>query len=297
MQIGQRAAGHFPGEFLLLLGQRLLFFRSQHCAEAFAGPSFAVTRASVRLGPWEGGKLDKMPTMRIVGIVQELCRYPVKSMAAQSLQTVSASWHGLAGDRRWAFIRPGKERSGFPWLTIREKPDLWRHEAYYTDSADVESAKTGVRTPDGGEWEVTDPELARHLGEGVRVIKVGSGIFDTFPLSLLTVQSVQGLSDLVGQTLSPRRFRPNLVIDASEGDPFPEERWEGAVLRIGGLRCRLDMRDPRCIMVNIDPVETTSTNPAVLRAIAQKRDAHFGMYGTVVQPGEVSVGDPVGIED
>ncbi len=50
-----------------------------------------------------------------------LWRYPVKSMEA-----VDVSWHGLAGDRRWAFIRDGLERSGFPWLTIRERPDM-RH--------------------------------------------------------------------------------------------------------------------------------------------------------------------------
>ncbi len=235
--------------------------------------------------------------MRIVGTVQELRRFPVKSMAAESLQTVSAGWHGLAGDRRWAFIRPGIERSGFPWLTIREKPDLWRHEAYFTDPSDVESSKTMVRTPDGSEWEVTDPELAQRLGEGVRVIKVGSGIFDIFPLSLLSIQSVAGLSELAGQSLTPLRFRPNLVINASDAEPFPEERWEGAVLRIGGLRCRLDARDPRCMMVNIDPLEPASTNPAVLRAIAQKRAAHFGMYGTIVQPGEVSVGDSVALGD
>lgn len=234
--------------------------------------------------------------MRTLGIVQELRRYPVKSMAAESLQSVDVGWHGLAGDRRWAFVRPGMERSSFPWLTIREKPDLWQHEAYFVDPADVESAKTMVRTPDGGEWEVADPELARRLGEGVRVMKVGSGVFDTFPLSLLSVQSVQALSELVGQALTPLRFRPNLVIDASDGEPFPEEAWQGAVLRIGELRCRLDTRDPRCVMVNIDPVDTTSQNPAVLRAIAQKRDAHFGMYGTIVQPGRITIGDPVTIE-
>jgi uncharacterized protein len=217
-------------------------------------------------------------------------------MAAESLQTVRAGWHGLEGDRRWAFVRPGMERSGFPWLTIREKPDLWRHEARYVDPADVENAKTIVRTPDGMEWEVTDPELARHLGEGVRVIKVGSGIFDTFPLSLLSVQSVEALSGLVGQPLTPLRFRPNLVIEATGGGAFPEEQWEGAVLRIGGLRCRLDARDPRCMMVNIDPSDPATATPAVLRAIAQKREAHFGMYGTIVQPGEVTVGDSVIVE-
>ncbi|OYW12985.1 MAG: hypothetical protein B7X34_01080, partial [Acidobacteriia bacterium 12-62-4] len=99
------------------------------------------------------------------------------------------------------------------------------------------------------------------------------------------------------QPLRPLRFRPNLVIEANEGGAFPEEQWKGAVLRIGGLRCRLDARDQRCMMVNIDPLEPASANPAVLRAIAQNRNARFGMYGTTVQPGEVAVGDPVSIED
>jgi uncharacterized protein YcbX len=234
--------------------------------------------------------------MPLVGVVQELRRYPVKSMAAESLQSASVSWHGLAGDRRWAFIRPGTERNGFPWLTIREKPDLWRHVAYFADPADVESSKTMVRTPDGREWEVTDPDLASRLGEGVRVMKVYSGIFDTFPLSLLTVQSVEALSSLVGQTLTPLRFRPTLVINASQAEPFSEERWAGAVLRIGELRCRLDQRDQRCMMVNIDPADTDSANPAVLRTIAKERNAQFGMYGTTVQPGEVRIGDPVILE-
>jgi uncharacterized protein YcbX len=234
--------------------------------------------------------------MPIVGVVQELRRYPVKSMAAESVQTASVSWHGLAGDRRWAFVRPGMERSGFPWLTIREKPDLWRYEPYFTDPADVENSNTRVRTPDGAEFDVTDPELARRLGQSVRVMKANNGIFDTFPISLLSVQSVAGLSDLVGESLTPLRFRPNIVIDSSRADPFPEEQWAGAVLRIGEFRCRLDKRDKRCAMVNIDPADPTSTHPAVLRAIAKDRNAHFGMYGTTVQPGEISVGDPVVLE-
>lgn len=223
-------------------------------------------------------------------------RYPVKSMAAETLQSAAVSWHGFAGGRRWAFIRPQVERSGFPWLTIREKPDLWLHQASFCDQGDVESSKVVVRTPEGAEFDVADPELARRLGEGVRVIKIYSGVFDTFPLSLLTVQSVEGLSSLVAQALSPWRFRPNLLIDATGSEGFPEDEWAGAVLRIGQMRCRLDSRDKRCVMVNIDPADVTSSNPAVLRAIAKERNAQFGMYGTTVEPGAVSVGDEVMLE-
>jgi len=220
----------------------------------------------------------------------------VKSMAAEPLQTVPVSWHGVAGDRRWAFVRPGMERSGFPWLTIREKPDLWRHQARFADPENVESSKTLVRTPEGAEWDVADPELARSLGEGVRVIKQYGGVFDTFPLSFLTIQSVEGLSGLVGQSLAPLRFRPNIVIDTSDADSFPEDRWVGAILRIGTLRCRVDVRDKRCVMVNADPTGGAA-NPEVLRAIANERDARFGVYGSVVEPGEVSTGAGVFLEN
>lgn len=187
------------------------------------------------------------------------------------------------------------ERSGFPWLTIREKPDLWSYEPHFLDANDVEGSKTMVRTPDGADLEVTDPELARRLGEGVRVIKQYGGVFDTFPLSLLTLQSVEGLAGLLGQSLAPLRFRPNILINGCESDSFPEDRWVGAVLRIGSLRCRVDVRDQRCVMVNVDPTGAAS-NPGVLRAIASERNARFGVYGSIVEPGEVSVGDPVLLE-
>ena len=61
---------------------------------------------------------------RRVGRVVGLWRYPVKSMAGEELSEVEVSWHGLAGDRRWAFVRDGMVDSGFPWLTIRQRADM-----------------------------------------------------------------------------------------------------------------------------------------------------------------------------
>lgn len=50
---------------------------------------------------------------REVGRVAGLWRYPVKSMAAGALDFAEIGWQGLAGDRRWAFIREGMVGSGF----------------------------------------------------------------------------------------------------------------------------------------------------------------------------------------
>ena len=66
-------------------------------------------------------------------------------------------------------------------------------------------------------------------------------------------------------------------------------------MRIGSMRCRVDMRDKRCVMVTIDPAGA-DPSPAVLRAIAKELDACFGVYGTIVEPGVITVGETVVLE-
>ena len=232
--------------------------------------------------------------MTVVGRIVALRRYPVKSMAAEELDEVEVSWHGLAGDRRWAFIRDGQVHSGFPWLTIRQRPELAHYRPRLTEPERPNASAVLVRTPSGGELSVTDPALAASLGAGVRVIKQDRGVFDTFPLSLLTTQTVAGLGRLTGVELTACRFRPNLLVDAA-GSDFPEDGWVGRVLRIGGLRMRVDARDVRCVVITIDPV-TLRRDPAILRAVARERDARLGVYGTIVAPGRVALGDPVELE-
>jgi uncharacterized protein YcbX len=230
-----------------------------------------------------------------VGTVAELWRYPVKSMRGERLDAADVSWHGVAGDRRWAFVRPGLERSSFPWLTIRELPEMARFVPAFTEPGRPEESPTLVRTPEGEELDVTDPALAARLGDGVRLMKQQRGIPDTAPLSLLTTATIAGLGDLVDARLDVRRFRPNLLVEPTGGTPFPEDGWVGAVLRIGEARMRIDLRDKRCVMINVDP-DTTERDPGVLRTVAQERDACVGVYGTTVTPGRVAVGDPVVLE-
>jgi uncharacterized protein len=221
-------------------------------------------------------------------------------MAGEPLQEANVAWNGIAGDRRWAFVRPGMERSGFPWLTAREMPALFHYVPSLSAPKRPDSSPVMVRTPSGRELEVVEPELAAELGEGVRVIKQDRGVFDSFPLSLISTQAVAALGQLAEAQIAALRFRPNLVIEATEeaierAGAFPEDSWIGATLQIGEMAMRIDQRDSRCVMVNVDPV-TTEKNPAVLRAIAAHRQARLGVYGSVVREGKVAVGDVVTIE-
>jgi uncharacterized protein YcbX len=236
-----------------------------------------------------------MAEQSVVGRVVSLFRYPVKSMSAQVLDEVDVSWQGLAGDRRWAFVQDGLVRSGFPWLTVRELPVMCTYLPSFVDPLRPDKSPVMVRTPAGDDFNVTDPLLAAELGPGVRVIKHDRGVFDTFPLSLISTRTVGDLGTLVEAPLDPLRFRPNLLVEPVDDTPFPEDAWVGSVLRIGELRMRVDKRDQRCIMVNVDP-KTTARDPAVLRAIGRERQACLGVYGSTVTPGRVAVGDVVSLE-
>ena len=173
---------------------------------------------------FDGGR----PVGRVVG----LWRYPIKSMAAEPLAEVDVSWHGLAGDRRWAFVRDGVPQSGFPWLTLRERADLCHYLPSFVDPEEPDKSRTVVRTPAGVAFDVTDPALAAELWpQGARAIKQNRGIFDTFPLSLITTQTIARLGETVGAALDVQRFRPNILVRAADAAPFQEDDWVGCVVR------------------------------------------------------------------
>lgn len=235
---------------------------------------------------------DPNPPRR-VGRVVGLWRYPVKSMAAEPLAEAEVSWFGVAGDRRWAFVRPDVPQSGFPWFTLREHAALRDYQPRFVDPARPDKSATLVRTPSGAEWEVTDPALREELHRsGLQVIRQDRGIFDTFPLALITTQTIASLAATVGVPLEVQRFRPNLLVEADGDAAYPEDDWIGCVLRIGSMRMRVDKRDGRCVVITIDP-RTGERDPAILRAVAKQRGGCLGVYGSTVEPGRTRLGDEV----
>jgi uncharacterized protein len=232
----------------------------------------------------------------LVGRVVGLWRYPVKSMAAEQLAEVDVSWHGLAGDRRWAFMRNDAAHGGFPWLTIRERNDMNHYRPSFVEPDRPDKSTLIVQTPTGTTIDIADPALASELyPTGAQLVKQNRGIFDTFPLSLITTRTIANLGARVGMTLDVQRFRPNLLVEPAGDAEFPEDAWVGRVLRIGGLRMRVDKRDGRCAVITVDPV-TSNRNTEILRTVARDRQGCLGVYGSTVDPGRVSLNDSVWIE-
>lgn len=234
-----------------------------------------------------------------VGVVKELYLYPVKSMGGHSVNEAFLNWHGLDGDRKFAFAQDGNT-SDFPWLTARQVPKMLHYTPSFVDPSNRAKSAIFVKTPDGENLSLESPalveSLASHFPGKFHLIHLGVGVFDEFPISVISTETIKGLSARVGFSVESNRFRPNIVLEPIEHIDAIEDRWVERTLCFGsvqdGSNVAVSQRDPRCVLVNYDR-QTLKQTPELLREIAQKRSSCTGVYGSTVKPGPINVGDPV----
>jgi uncharacterized protein YcbX len=239
--------------------------------------------------------------MNELGHVREIVRYPVKSMAGTVTESAFLGWHGLDGDRRFAFRRLGDE-SGFPWLSASRVAELIRYHPFGLDESSGEPLPTHVRTPSGAEVEIRSAELQNEVGERlgsrVELMKLKHGIFDDASLSVISLATIAGIGGDAGVQLDRRRFRANVVLETRDREPFLENGWVGGTLVFGDSEprpaVRVTARDVRCMMINLDP-DTATQDARVLKTVVRLNDKNAGVYGTVVQTGTIRVGGPVSL--
>ena len=234
-----------------------------------------------------------------LGHIQELVRYPIKSMAGVPAQAAFLGWHGLQGDRRYAFRRMD-EKGGFPWLTASKLPGMLRYRPMGLDEQMEEPMPTHVRTPAGEMLEIGSTELQRSIseqfGSPVELMRLKDGIFDDASISVINLATIDAICGEAGLPVDTRRFRANIVIDSTATEPFLEDGWVGGKLVFGdeetGPMVHVTMRDLRCMMINLDP-DTVQQDPALMKAVVRMNQNNAGAYGTVVRTGELRVGQAV----
>jgi MOSC domain-containing protein len=237
----------------------------------------------------------------VIGRVRELVRYPVKSMAGTPTESAFLGWHGLDGDRRFAFRRVGED-GGFPWLTASRLPELILYHPVGLDESSGEPLPTHVRTPGGARVELGSAELSAEIGgrfgRGVDLMKLKHGVFDEATVSVISLATIAGIGREVGLDLDRRRFRANIVLETERSEPFLEDAWAGRTLVFGDGDARpavsVTLRDERCMMINLDP-ETGAQDARVMKTVVRLNGNTAGVYATVVRTGTIRVGDPVSL--
>jgi MOSC domain-containing protein len=231
----------------------------------------------------------------ILGRVVALWRYPVKSMLGETLPSLDIDTRGAVGDRLFALSdRDGKLGSGKTTRRFRRIDGLFGFHAASDGGTPV------IRFPDGrvlrGDHPGIDSALTDALGIDVTLAREDRiPHHDSSALHIMTTASLDWLGDrLPNSAVDARRFRPNIVIDAG-GAELIEETWMNRVLAIGDeLRVRVAARTERCVMVTNEQDELSS-DPAILRSLAQRNEQCFGIYADVAEPGTVKCGDIVAL--
>jgi uncharacterized protein YcbX len=236
-----------------------------------------------------------------LGHIHQLVRYPVKSMAGVATDSAFLGWHGLQGDRRFAFRRLD-DKSGFPWLTASRLPELLLYQPIGLAENSEEPTPTHVRTPEGIDLALRSAELqnsvAEKFGSAVELMKLKHGIFDEASVSVINLATISAIGREVGDDLDIRRFRANIVIATDATEAFQEDDWIGSRLVFGdndaGPMLNVAMSDPRCVMINLDP-DTAKQDPRIMKAAVRLNNNNAGAYTNVVWTGQLVVGQPVSL--
>ena len=224
--------------------------------------------------------------------VGAIWRFPVKSMAGESLEAVEVDERGLVGDRVWAvYDVDGRLASGKNTRRFRRMDPVFGVAARTVGDA-VELVFPGGGTAVAGE-SAADLALSDHFGEEVELgPEADVAHQDAGQVSLVGTATLRELAALHGldHPLDPRHLRANLVLETAE--PFAEESWTGRELSIGGVRLAVTERIERCRMVDVEQADVPAA-PDLLKTIAAQRGLCAGVYADVVAPGMLSRGDTV----
>ena len=238
-----------------------------------------------------------------------IARHPIKSHGREELASVHlTTGQGLPFDRHWAvahdaaklvpgwndcvnYARGAKapglmavssqldEDAATITLMHPAKPDLtFRPD----DVADLPRFLDWVRP-------LNPPDRA----QPVKIVTAGRAMTDTdfASVSIFSLASNAALSAVMGQDLSPQRWRGNLWLGGL--DPWAEFNWIGKTLHIGTAvfevvqritRCRATMANPQTGVIDADTLGALETTYG---------HQDFGVYARVITGGTIAVSDTV----
>ncbi len=210
--------------------------------------------------------------------VEQLWRYPVKSLAGEARPQVELTSDGVRGDRQ-VHVRTARGV-----LTGRTRPGLLTLPASTAADGQVLVGGHPWRSPAAARLVVeragSDAELAAYDGPER---------FDVANLLVATDGELAAFAERHGAPLDRRRLRPNIVLS---GVPFgAADPWPGTTaIAIGDALIGVHSPRARCIVTSIDPA-TGTQDLDVFRRIRQDFDGLMALNCWVIRPGIVRAGD------
>jgi uncharacterized protein YcbX len=244
--------------------------------------------------------------------IHAIYRYPVKGLSPEPLaRTHLAVGATLPADRVYAIenglsgFDPAAPRH-FPkqrYLMLMRNERLARLRTRFDDATHTlvieqdsrEAARGDLRTPDGR--AAVESFFAQFCADELRgapkVLHAPGFSFSDVAskvVSIINLGSVAAIENVVGAPVHPLRFRGNVYVTGwpawSEFDLLGREITIGKAARL-----KIVKRIVRCAATNVDP-DTGIRDLSIPQTLMQTfGHADCGIYGEVVEAGEIAVGD------
>ncbi|MGX6608353.1 MOSC domain-containing protein [Micromonosporaceae bacterium Da 78-11] len=239
-----------------------------------------------------------------------LWRYPVKSMGGEALDALPFEAGGIVGDRQYAVVMTENGRI----LTAKRTPRLLDASARWCEN------RVEITLPDGRVVTSDDPTVAgvltAWLGTPVRLERTAGqvrtvadypndltdprrvssfdlpawGFADEAPVHLLSQGTLrQARAAHPRGDWDARRFRPNVLLDSSDGDAVGPD-LVGRLVELGEATLAITSGCRRCVMIT-QPQRGLPADRELLRTVLGRFDAVLGVYAEVASAGEVRTGD------
>lgn len=244
---------------------------------------------------------------------------PVKSMRLQSVDQIKLERTGVRDNRRFYVIDHrdhlvnGKRLGELQALTADYEHDQRRLRVAFPDGQVIEEpVQPGalIKT-----WFYGQPALARVLdgpwtdalteytGHELRLVEAQAPAVDRGPAgvaSLISRSSLVRLAQEGGEDdIDCRRFR--MLIEVDGVTAHEEDGWIGETVRVGDATVRWLGNVGRCLTTSRDP-DTGVVDLPTLELLRRYRGEMktteplpFGIYGEVLEAGEIRVGDAVAV--
>jgi len=277
-----------------------------------------------------------MPSQQsaLVGVVEELWRYPVKSMLGEQISASEVTGNGLLGDRAYA-LRDTSDGKVATAKNPRKWPNLFDYSSALTAAANAGEKMPPARItlPNGTTISTEQSDAAQILSSALKrqitLEMVGGAsnketseeywldmdglehrntvtefnlptgtFFDTATVHLVTTATLERLHELYpeGRFAVPR-FRPNVVVSPTDKHSgFVENDWLTRTIAIGdSVRLKIDLNCARCVMTTLAQRDLPR-DPGILRTAAQNNQVNVGVYASVLQGGKIKRGDSIRLE-
>ena len=245
-----------------------------------------------------------------------LCRYPVKGLSPERLETVAIEpGQTIPFDRAYA-IENGQGR--FDPDQPKHLPKinflmLMRDERLATLTAKFDTATETLSLFRDGK-QVARGQLSTHIGRTLieqflaayvqaelrgspKIVSAPGHSFSDVSAKCVHIVNLASLREVerqAGRSVDPLRFRANLYIDGLQ--PWAEFRLLDKTVGVGTTQLRVFTRTQRCAATDVDP--NTGARDMAIPATLQRGWGHtdFGVYAKVIKGGQISTGDAVSID-